>query len=269
LEAVVLKAMAKLPADRQQHVQELYSELKSIEIGDNNIFDELKFLLQIISGRMKAAERRSVILKSLLDGSLTLAVLVSLLLLSMPKFMETANRELERNTRLVKTLEDVIGEAYTPEIPSKMALYHKQMNTIDSLCKADPRQMPISGRFRAAFTLALDKVSDARMHLMNIVKGGFTFASFQEGERCVNTTWKTTGASMKIAAQLLQACDENIERSNQLSSLYLMTQQFSLGIALLLLFALPSLIWRRFCELKSNKTSAADDQLEALAAPRH
>ena len=44
LEAVVLKPMAKSPADRQQHVLELSSELKSIEIGGVGFFSDLKSL---------------------------------------------------------------------------------------------------------------------------------------------------------------------------------------------------------------------------------
>ena len=51
---------------------------------------------------MKAAERRSVMLKCLLNISCVLSVIISVLLLTMPGLIQACRLELERNNKIIE-----------------------------------------------------------------------------------------------------------------------------------------------------------------------
>ena len=100
LEAVILKALDKSPSDRQKFMLEVSSELKAIEMDDGGLWSDLKSLSSIISGRLKAAERKTILLNAALKATTTLAVLLSVLLLSLPGEINNSNAQIRHDKQI-------------------------------------------------------------------------------------------------------------------------------------------------------------------------
>ena len=101
LEALVLRAMAKAPTDRYQHILELSSDLKSLEMRPLGPFGRVVSLFKVNFARMKAAERKTVVLKSSLQVVSLLSVIISLGLFFLPPHIRNSNTAVTRNDQII------------------------------------------------------------------------------------------------------------------------------------------------------------------------
>lgn len=102
LEAIILKALAKDPSDRHKYMVELSSDLKAVESGEKGLWSELRSFSSIISGRLKATERKNVLTKMSVQISAVLAVFAALAIITLPPEIIKGNAQIQKCKDIVQ-----------------------------------------------------------------------------------------------------------------------------------------------------------------------
>lgn len=164
LEALILKALAKSPANRPKYMLELASELKGIESGDGGFWRDLKSMSSIVSGRLKAAERKTILSKVLLQATAVLAYLFAVLLFTLPGEINSAQQQLRRDEQIVDAVHSIFDFGTRKNDITKAAILVPKLRRLRDLCQPDPQQ-------KAAYQDILESTQQA-IHEWNGAKKG-------------------------------------------------------------------------------------------------
>jgi serine/threonine protein kinase len=206
MEALILKSLAKSPADRQKYMLELASELKGIENDDGGLWSDLKVISSIFQGRLKAAERRSVLLKMALRMTSALACLLSVLLFILPGEISKTQAQLNHERRVIEAtsaLFDVRDNGGTPE---KM---FPRMKRLQHLCQPDPEQAAACREVLVPIRKAL-RESDEAVHLVEngSLSGGLGLKEIKHGTHAVVSMVECwSEAALKVTKIVIRAQD--------------------------------------------------------------
>lgn len=100
LEALILKSMAKDPGDRHKHMIELANDLRSVE-SDGGAFSDLKSFVSTFSLRVKATERKNVVVKAILQSSTAAVIVAASLISSLPSFVLATPAQISSNEEIL------------------------------------------------------------------------------------------------------------------------------------------------------------------------
>lgn len=196
LEAIVLKALAKAQHSRYRFMLDLVGELKRVELISNGPIDELKTLLAIMSGRMRALPRSTVLLRSALQLLTFLALITAGLIFALPPQIAEATRQAEKYgavliivNRMTDT-EDPTARMFKDE-PIEETPY---IDRLDLLCADNAEELQIVAHIRrssaAAQALsmkALDKLDSGLASLLGFRQNNRKLA--QTGLKSIVLNW--------------------------------------------------------------------------------
>jgi tRNA A-37 threonylcarbamoyl transferase component Bud32 len=287
MEAAILRSMAKAPEDRQQHVLELSSSLKSIELGGGGLFSDLKAMTETISGRIKAAERRTVVLKFVLDACSVFSIFCSVLLLTLPGLIQMDNREIKRNNQIIRYVDAAFfkDEGWN-DFQTAKAKTDRIIKSLNRLCKGESRQEHKCAEFSRSLDLAMENTKDLKRllvaRLAENLKQVVGFDSMQDALKAIigvqtsleevveqqfNRNLMFWISANKSGTDLIRISDENLENTKQRLQRYWFALVSSCLFAFPLLIILPLLTWQRFHSSRTSKLAIVGEQFSGSCRP--
>lgn len=260
LEALILKGMAKSPADRPRYMLEIASELKSIEIGDGGIWSDLVSIFQIASGRLKAAERKMVITRSALQLASATAVLISILLFALPGQIEANELESNRNAEIIKLINGIFAKRHSMDF--KMWEESWLPGTLDNLIaltKADKKQEEAARRLcEVTMRAAISSARVARVAEYSLSSNSISIETFRVLQCKLSRSLRKWCDANRYSSELLTMALAEVEKARQSIQISQAILQICRFAAVPLALLLSVLLIRRYGDLKRLCQSKMD-----------
>ena len=260
LEALVLKAMAKVPGDRHKYMLELSSELKSIELSTGSWWTDLGVLAKILNARLKAAEKRTILTNWSLRICTMFAIVLTVAVVALPPSIRTTTREVQRLTKILDWANNLFDKGYKSESPFWASkAFGTTMKELEQLCQNDKRQ-------RANFEALAKDAHKARRTSIGMTKAiqsnmsitGLGMEGILEAYKSINLTVSQWIEVRKREADLLNLTTEKLEQEKQrlqlLQTLLLSCRLFAIPVGLLLLLGLLSNLKHRHQDTQATES---------------
>lgn len=141
LESIILKAMAKNPADRFQYMLEMSSALKAIELGTTHSQFDLFFQFRMGISRLRASDKQSFLLKSALQLCSVLAISISLVIWLFPPQLQKSQERISQANQILYTIKSL----FSMRSDSNDSIFRirkeeeaQRLKQLNQICKYDP-----------------------------------------------------------------------------------------------------------------------------------
>jgi hypothetical protein len=140
-EAIVLRAMAKSPADRYKYAVEMASDLKMLDSADKGLLSEMQVMVKVTKGRVKAGSKATAWWGASAQIASVMALVTAILLFVIPAKLNYEADQMNHNYEVLSTLLDSVSEIDEQGMaaPSPQRLRRK-MKRLKAYMNKDPAQ---------------------------------------------------------------------------------------------------------------------------------
>lgn len=259
-EAVILRAMAKIPQDRYRFAVEMATDLKLVEIAESDVVSDFQLFIKMSQGRSRAGSKSKALWDMGAQGAIALSVICVLVLITFPTLTRIEIKRMSRNEVLLAHLEDAIGSRAqkNSKLYDTMNIFSKNIANIEPLCKFDAEQREIYEQLKIQAPQA-DRATHIMVKRLNKLFDDNELLKLSDGFEDLNKVinrWLTCAA---IYSDLRSIAFEHWER--QKFNIAVMIPVFETakwtGVALLLFFA--TFLASRFNNYKKRKAAGLVD----------
>ena len=217
LEGLVLRAMAKTPDDRYQYMLELTSDLKAIEMGAGGMFSDVSSMMQTSFARLKASERKSVVIKSALRVNTIVALVLATALFVLPTQIQRSRDTMQANRRIVALAQQI----FTTDVVDKVANWNQKpeltlIGRLEKLCERSPVHREIRERLVQSLRKALRKTEQLRLNFAaRLSSQGLGLADVGSLENSITTTIRCWTDANVIGIELMNYSSNLMHRANE------------------------------------------------------
>ncbi|MBY0550035.1 MAG: serine/threonine protein kinase [Candidatus Obscuribacterales bacterium] len=258
-EAVILKAMAKLPQDRYRFAVEMATELKMVEIAESDIVSDFQLFIKMSQGRSRAGSKRKALWDMGAQGAMALSVICVLILITFPTLTRIEIKRMSRNELLLGHLEDAIGgrAQKNSKLYDTLNIFSKNIANIEPLCKFDPKQKEIYDQLKIQAPQA-DRATHKIVVKLNKLFDENEMLSLSDGFGDLNKVINRWLACAAIYSDLRSYTFEQWEHQRFLIAVMIPLFESAkwTGVALLLFFA--TFLTSRFKKYKKRKSAGLD-----------
>lgn len=259
MEAVILKAMAKVPADRYRFAMEMGTDLRLAEVGDGGFGSSLKLLYTVSRGRARAGSKTDAWWKALAQIASTFAVCLSVILFSFPNLCSYEAQELERNWLITERLQDALSNPNerTEDMFQTLKTFSDNVDAIEDLVKDDPKQRRIYKFLHRDTT----RVYKATKRLVNLID----YNVEQQEMQNVGGAFRSLGAVIhkwlgcanlysELRAEAFNQCNEHIAKLRILLPVWAVTRVLAVLNLVVLAFLLATRVKAAIARRRSPST---------------
>ena len=179
LEAIILKALAKDPHDRHKYMVEISSALKGVESGEQGFWNDLKSFSSIISGRLKATERKNALTKLCLQLASVVAISSAIAFVTLPGEICRASANMQNYGRIVDIIHHMFNFREREDVFHTKDLYPLAAELKRRVRHSDEAQLQLLEAFDSSLNEAIQQSVYGTKEIKLTLRGDFSMETFK------------------------------------------------------------------------------------------